>query len=130
MSTTELTATIVASYVERNKIAPTELESLIQRVYSALATLDKEPAQTEAQEKATPAQIKRSIRPVALISFIDGRPYTLLRRHLTAHGLTPQEYRARFGLPNDYPMTAPRYTAKRSEFAKASGLGVKTRRRT
>jgi predicted transcriptional regulator len=129
MSTTELTATIVASYVERNKIAPTELESLIHRVYGALAMLDKEPAHIEAQEKATPAQIKRSIRPDALISFIDGRPYTLLRRHLTAHGLTPQEYRARFGLPNDYPMTAPHYTAKRSEFAKASGLGVKTRRR-
>ena len=98
MSTTELTATIVASYVERNKIAPTELESLIHRVYGALAMLDKEPAHIEAQEKATPAQIKRSIRPDALISFIDGRPYTLLRRHLTAHGLTPQEYRARFGL--------------------------------
>ena len=129
MSTTELTATIVASYVERNKVAPAEIEPLIRSVFGALATLGQEPARPDPVERPTLAQIKRSIRQDALISFIDGRPYKLLKRHLNAHGLTPEEYRARFGLPNDYPMTAPDYTAKRSEFAKASGLGIKTRRK-
>jgi predicted transcriptional regulator len=120
MSTTELTATIVASYVERNRLAPAEIEPLIRSVYAALAMLGQGPAVPEAEEKPTATQIKRSIRQDALVSFIDGRPYKLLKRHLNAHGLTPAEYRARFGLPTDYPMTAPDYTAKRSSSPRPS----------
>ena len=71
------------------------------------------------------ATIRRSITPDALISFIDGQPYRMLKRHLTTHGLTPQRYRQRYSLPADYPMTAPNYSAARSELAKALGLGRK-----
>ena len=74
-------------------------------------------------EKATPAEIKRSITPDALISFIDGKPYKTLKRHLTGHGLDPQSYRLRYGLPADYPMVATNYAAQRSELAKSLGLG-------
>jgi predicted transcriptional regulator len=73
--------------------------------------------------KATSAQIRRSIRPDGLISFLDGRTYRILRRHLTTHGLTPEEYRERFGLPTSYPMVSPDYSAARSQMAKASGFG-------
>lgn len=130
MSTTELTANIVASYFQRNNLAPSEIEPLIRSVYGVIDMLGKEPAEPQMSEKVTPAQIKRSIQPDALISFIDGRPYKLLKRHLHTHGLTPDAYRTRFGLPNDYPMTAAGYAARRSEFAKAAGFGLKTRRKT
>ena len=73
----------------------------------------------------TAAQIEASIQHDGLISFIDGRSYKTLKRHLTAHGLTPERYRAKYGLPADYPMVAPGYAAKRSEIAKAIQLGHK-----
>ena len=71
----------------------------------------------------TPAEARRSITPNGLVSFIDGKTYQTLKRHLGIHALTPEGYRARFGLPADYPMTAPAYSEKRSALAKASGLG-------
>ena len=74
-------------------------------------------------EKPTPAQIKKSITPDALISFEDGKSYKTLRRHLTLRGLTPEAYRAKYGLSADYPMTAASYSAQRSELARALGLG-------
>jgi predicted transcriptional regulator len=127
--TLNLTADIVAAYVSQNKLAPAELEVLIRSVHGALNNLSGTPAEVVSVEKASPAAIRRSIRPDALVSFIDGKTYKLLKRHLTTHGFTPTKYRARFGLPADYPMTAPGYSKKRSEVAKAAGLGVKTRRR-
>ena len=130
MPTTQLTAEIVAAYVAQNRLAPSDVEALIRSVHGTLVNLGKEAPEPESTQRPTGAQIKRSIRPDALISFIDGKPYRLLRRHLRTHGLTPEEYRARFGLPADYPLTAPDYAAKRSEFAKAAGLGVRTRRRS
>lgn len=130
MPTTQLTAEIVAAYVAQNRLSPSDIGALIRSVHGALISLGKEAPEPESTQKPTAAQIKRSIRQDALISFIDGKPYRLLRRHLRTHGLTPEEYRARFGLPADYPLTAPDYAAKRSEFAKAAGLGVRTRRRS
>jgi len=88
---------------------------------------EEQPAPTQDSRKTTPAQVRKSIMPEALISFEDGKPYRLLKRHLRTLGLTPEEYRAKWGLPADYPMTAPGYAAKRSEFAKAAGFGRKTR---
>jgi len=129
MPTTQLTADIVSAYVAQNRLSPFEIEALIRSVHATLANLGKDTPEPEPVEKPTAVQIKKSIRPDALISFIDGKPYRLLRRHLRTHGLTPEEYRARFGLPADYPLTAPEYAARRSEFAKASGLGVRTRRK-
>ena len=81
-----------------------------------------------AERKLTPAQIRRSIREDVLISFEDGKPYKQLKRHLSSHGLTPHAYREKWGLPPDYPMTAPSYSAQRSALAKAAGLGKRTRR--
>jgi predicted transcriptional regulator len=128
--TTNLTAEIVAAYVSQNRLAPSELEALIKSVHRALTSLGQEPAELERVEKPSPAAIRRSIRPDGLVSFIDGRTYKMLKRHLTTHGMTPAEYRERFGLPGDYPLTAPAYSQQRSEVARAAGLGTTTRRRS
>jgi predicted transcriptional regulator len=95
-------------------------------VHAALVGLGRNaPAQAEpALERPTSAQIRKSVQDDGLVSFIDGRSYKTLKRHLTAHDLTPERYRERFGLPIDYPMTAPGYAAQRSALAKAIGLGV------
>lgn len=127
--TSNLTAEIVAAYVSQNKLAPSELEALIRSVHGALARLGETPTEADPVERTSPAAIRRSIRPDGLVSFIDGKTYKMLKRHLTTHGLTPDEYRARYGLPADYPLTAPDYSQHRSEVAKAAGLGTKTRRR-
>jgi predicted transcriptional regulator len=82
-----------------------------------------EPSAPESSEKQSSAKVRASIKPDGLISFIDGKRYAILKRHLATHGLTPAEYRERFGLPGDYPMVAPSYAAKRSELAKSMGLG-------
>ena len=74
-------------------------------------------------EKPTPAQMRNSVAADGIISFIDGRTYKTLKRHLTTHGLTPQAYRERYGLPSEYPMVAPEYSARRSALARAIGLG-------
>lgn len=127
--TANLTAEIVAAYVSQNKLAPSELETLIRSVHGALTGLGDAPTD-EPTQRASPAAIRRSIKPDGLISFIDGKTYKLLKRHLTTHGLTPADYRARFGLPADYPLIPPGYSQHRSEVAKAAGLGTKTRRRS
>ncbi len=72
----------------------------------------------------SPAEIRKSVRPDGLVSFLDGRSYKTLKRHLTAYVLTPERYRERFGLPADYPLVAAGYAAQRSALAKAIGLGV------
>jgi predicted transcriptional regulator len=125
----ELTAEIIAAFVSNNRVAVEQLPDLIRSVHGALGNRDREPQPQEAP-RASAAQIRKSITNDALISFEDGRPYRLLKRHLTTHGLTPAAYREKWGLPPDYPMVAPAYAARRSEFAKASGLGSKTRGRT
>ena len=119
------TAEIVMAYVGRNAVPVGEVPGLIASVHSALRDLTQRQDAAEPEvEKPSPAEIRKSITPDALISFIDGKPYKTLRRHLGTHGLTPETYRARYGLPHDYPSTAPAYSAKRSALAKASGLGV------
>ncbi|WP_336490516.1 MucR family transcriptional regulator [Methylobacterium nigriterrae] len=123
----ELAADIVSAYVSNNPVPVAELPALIGNVHAALNGLangSSEAATAEEQvEKATPAQVRKSVTPDALISFIDGKPYKTLKRHLTGHGLDPYSYRARYGLPADYPMVAANYAAQRSELAKAIGLG-------
>lgn len=125
---TELAGEIVAAYVSNNSVPVSELPNLIRSVHSAVAGLasgevPSAAASTEPTEKPTPAEIRRSIRNDGLISFIDGKTYKTLKRHLTAQGLDPRGYRERFGLPADYPMVAPSYAAQRSALAKAIGLG-------
>jgi predicted transcriptional regulator len=122
----ELVGDIVAAYVSNNSVPPSGLPSLMAAVHDALVNLGRGPAADAAPavEPATPAQIRKSVQQDGLISFIDGRSYKTLKRHLTAHGLTPEGYRERYGLPADYPMTAPGYAAQRSALAKSIGLGV------
>lgn len=126
----ELAADIVAAYVSNNSIPVSELPSLIEGVHTALAGLSNGATQTDDAkvEKQTPAQIKKSITSDALISFEDGKPYKTLRRHLTLRGLTPEAYRAKYGLPADYPMTSASYSAQRSELARSLGLGQQRRK--
>ncbi|MRI57775.1 MucR family transcriptional regulator [Methylobacterium sp. DB1607] len=123
----DLAAEIVMAYVGNNILPAASLPGLIGDVHAALAGLGAAAAPAAAAEpeaaKPTAAAIKKSITPDALISFIDGRPYSLLKRHLTKHGLNPHSYRARYGLPKDYPMTAPNYSEHRASIARASGLG-------
>ena len=119
----ELTTGIVASYVEHNNLSVHELPNLIKNVHSALSGVDAPEAPAEETVKLTPAQIRKSVTEDALISFVDGKKYRTLKRHLTTHGLTFAEYKAKFGLPKDYPSVAPSYSAQRSAMAKALGLG-------
>ena len=120
----DLTADIVSAYVSRNPVPPSELPHLLFSVHSAIAGLGAPSASAEpVQDKPTAAQIRKSIRPDSLVSFIDGKSYKTLKRHLTSHGLDAKAYRERFGLPSDYPMTAASYSEQRSTLAKAIGLG-------
>lgn len=124
----ELMAGIVSAFVSSNSVSPSGLADLIRTVHMGLVDLGKVPASTEGSiDKATAAQIKKSITPDGLISFEDGRTYKTLKRHLTGRGLTPDGYRTKYGLPLDYPMTAPSYSARRSAFARSIGLGRKVR---
>lgn len=126
----ELTADIVAAYVANNSVPVVDLPTLLSGVHAALATLGQTGAPAELDVKRpTPAQIRKSITPDALISFIDGKAYKTLKRHITGSGLTIEQYRQRYGLPHDYPMTAATYSAMRAEFARTAGLGHTRRNR-
>ncbi len=125
----ELTADLVSAYVSNNSLPAADLPGLLVQIHNALATLSAPAAPVEdAFEKATPAQIKKSITPDALISFIDGKPYKTLKRHLSTHGLDLDTYKARYGLPNDYPTVSANYSAARSALAKDLGLGQQRRK--
>ncbi|WP_419506514.1 MucR family transcriptional regulator [Methylobacterium hispanicum] len=124
----DLTAGIVCAYVSNISVPAAHLSALIVTVHATLSGLASggAPAGAAAEpeiEKPTPAQIRKSITPDALMSFIDGRPYKTLRRHLTKHGLDVNSYRKRYGLPADYPTTSANYSAQRSALAKSLGLG-------
>ena len=124
-----LTADIVSAYVSNNSVPMPELPTLLARVHEALTGLGQASTPSEPEpKKITPGQVRKSITPDALISFIDGKPYKTLKRHLTGHGLTIETYRERFGLPRDYPTTAANYSAMRAEFARTAGLGHKRRK--
>lgn len=128
--TMTLAADVVAAYVSNNAIAVADLPELIRNVHGALSGVGvSAPADVvEATAKVSAAQIRKSITPDALISFVDGRPYKTLKRHLTTQGLTIDEYKARYGLPADYPTTAPAYSEARSAMARAAGLGQQGRK--
>ncbi|TXM96804.1 MucR family transcriptional regulator, partial [Methylobacterium sp. WL64] len=102
----ELTADIVSAYVSKNAVRPSDMPELLASVHAAIAGLSQGSATAApATEKLTPSQIRKSITPDALISFIDGKPYKTLKRHLTGNGMTIEQYRERYGLPRDYPST-------------------------
>ncbi|WP_336491291.1 MucR family transcriptional regulator [Methylobacterium nigriterrae] len=121
----EHAAQIVSAYVAHNHVAAGELPGLIQTVHTSFLSLSQPTAATTETEveKPTPSQIRKSVTPDAIFSFIDDKPYKTLKRHLGKHGLDPYSYRQRYGLPTDYPMVAANYAAQRSELARATGLG-------
>jgi predicted transcriptional regulator len=122
----EHAAEIVAAYIANNQVDAGAVAPLITEVHRALARLGQPEAKQEARPaRLTSAQIKKTITPDYLISLEDGRRYKALKRHLNNVGLTPSAYREKWGLPSDYPMVAPGYSAQRSELAKNLSLGQK-----
>jgi predicted transcriptional regulator len=120
----ELTANITSQYVTKNSIPPAVLPDLISIVSESISALSQPSA--EAAPAPMPAvDPKKSVRPDYLISLEDGQRYKTLKRHLSMRGLSPNEYRAKWGLPGTYPMVAPNYSARRAELARAAGLGRK-----
>jgi predicted transcriptional regulator len=122
---TELTTTIVAAYVARNNVQVADLPTLISTVRQALAGLGKPQEQAEPAAELKPAvSIKKSVTPEYIICLEDGKKLKMLKRHLhSSYGMTPDEYRAKWGLPADYPMVAPNYAQARSKLALELGLG-------
>jgi len=119
----EVTASLVAAYVSGNTIAAADVPALIRGVHQVLSTIG---AKVEASEvgREPAVSIRRSITPDYLICLEDGRKFKSLKRHLrTQYDLSPEQYRARWGLPRDYPMVAPNYAQARSDLAKQMGLG-------
>ena len=119
-----LAADIVSAFVANNSLARTELASLIASVHGALSGLGR-PVAPDPERSTPPVPIKKSVTPDFLISLEDGKQYKSLKRHLRGRGLTPEQYRERWGLPWDYPMVAPNYAKQRSELATRMGLGQK-----
>ena len=122
-----ITADIVSSYVANNSVHRGDLPNVIASVHAALQGLAA-PKQTEPEKSEPRISIKKSVTPDFLISLEDGKQYKTLKRHLGKLGLTAEEYRAKWGLPAEYPMVAPSYAAKRSELARSSGLGQMRRK--
>jgi predicted transcriptional regulator len=129
ISLVELTADIVAAYISNNSVPASELPALLTAIHGAVRGLgDPAPASEQKADPATPGQIRKSITHDALISFEDGKPYKTLKRHLTKLGLSPDEYRQKWGLPRDYPLVAASYSETRSALAKSLGLGLGNKR--
>lgn len=125
-----LTADIVSSFAANNKMSQDELVGLIQTVHRTLAALSNgEPAKTGERPKPA-APINRSVQHDYIVCLEDGKKLKMLKRYLrSTYSMTPDQYRKRWGLPPDYPMVAPAYAARRSEFAKKIGLGKGQRKK-
>ncbi len=122
-----LTASIVSAYVARNNVQAAELPRVIASIHTALAGLEGAPAAVPAEPLVPAVPIRKSVTPDAIICLEDGRAFKTLKRHLsTSYGMTPEQYRTKWGLPADYPMVAPNYAEARSAMAKSIGLGRKT----
>ena len=120
---TALTAQIVAAYVGHNNVASADLNHLLTTVYQGLARLGGNALSERPEPAVSP---KKSVFPDYIICLEDGKKLKMLKRHLaTRYNLTPEQYRARWNLPADYPMVAPAYAEKRRELAKKIGLGRK-----
>ena len=121
-----LTADIVAAHVSNNSVAISDLAILINNVHAALSNLGEQPV---VEEKPVPAvSVRASVKPDYIVCLEDGKKMKMLRRYLMTHyDMTPEDYRAKWNLPADYPMTAPNYAERRRVLAKEIGLGTKGR---
>ena len=124
-----LTADIVSAHVSNNSVAVSDLPTLIQNVHKALSGLGQTAAEPEV--KLEPAvSIRSSIKPDYIVCLEDGKKVKMLKRHLMTHyQMTPEQYRAKWSLPADYPMVAPNYAEQRRSLAKKIGLGTKRGKR-
>ncbi|KKC34544.1 MucR family transcriptional regulator [Devosia psychrophila] len=118
------TSEIVAAFVANNAIGASDLPRLIGNVYTALGGLDQ-PVIGPTVELVPAVSIKKSVTSDFIVCLDDGKKFKSMKRHLAGLGMTPDEYRTKWGLPSDYPMVAPNYTATRSALAISSGLGRK-----
>jgi predicted transcriptional regulator len=123
-SRTELIAEMFKAYVTNNELEPTQLQNVVAAMTRAIS--QPFDATTSPQPQKPPAvPIEESVTPESIVCLEDGRQFQSLKRHLGVHGFTPDEYRNRWGLPKDYPMTASKYSKRRSRLAKRIGLGRK-----
>ncbi len=127
----QLTASVVSSYLSKNTVTPAQLPEVIRTIHATLISLggtvapSAAPAPSLSAKGQKPAvNVKKSITPEFLICLEDGRKLKMLKRHLRkVYNMSPEQYRAKWNLPNDYPMVAPKYAEQRSKFAKEIGLG-------
>ena len=125
-----LTADIVAAHVINNSVAVSDLPLLIANVHGALANLGGSKPEPEAKKQEPAVSIRASIKPDYIVCLEDGKKLKMLKRHLMTHyQMTPDDYRAKWNLPADYPMVAPNYAEQRRSLAKKIGLGTKRRKR-
>jgi predicted transcriptional regulator len=121
-----LTADIVAAHISHNRVAVGDVAGLVQQVHKALSGLGTAGAPPEPQKKEPVVSIRASVKPDYIVCMECGKRQKTLKRHLqSAHGMSPQQYRQDYGLPDSYPMVAPQYAEMRRDMAKAIGLGRK-----
>ncbi len=119
-----LSATIVAAYVAQNTVARTAIPELIRSVHATLSSLGAAPAEPSAERNRPAVPISRSVQRDYIVCLEDGKKLKMLKRYLRTHyDMSPEEYRRKWSLPGDYPMVAPAYAERRSDFAKSIGLG-------
>lgn len=120
-----MTAEVVSAYVQNNVLPSSQLSEVIGTIYNSLRQLNGQAVAQQAPEPQKPAiPVRRSVTDEYIICLEDGKKLKMLKRHLrTNYSMTPEEYRAKWGLPADYPMVAPNYAKQRSAFAKKIGLG-------
>ncbi|MBW7849193.1 MAG: MucR family transcriptional regulator [Rhodospirillales bacterium] len=117
---------VVAAYVSKNPLPAGQIPDVIQTVYYSLSSLDNGSQESKSESPRPAVPVRKSITPDFIVCLEDGKKLKMLKRHLrTTYNMTPDEYRAKWGLPPDYPMVAPNYAAQRSDFAKKIGLGRK-----
>ena len=119
----DLIGQMFVAYVSNNNLEPSQVENVVRAIRRALSTDEKDLEFPAGKEPAVP--VDESITPDYLTCLEDGLEFKSLKRHLGMHGMTPDDYRSKWGLPNDYPMVAPKYSKARSRLAKKIGLGRK-----
>ena len=125
-----LSTEIVAAYVSRNQVQPGSIGEVVRTVHTAITSLSQPAAAAPVQKQKPAVPVSRSVQPDYIVCLEDGARLKMLKRYLRSrYDLSPEDYRRKWGLPADYPMVAPSYAARRSDFAKKIGLGRGVRRK-
>lgn len=125
-----MTTEVVSAYASNNMLAPTQLSEVISTVFSTFAGLERTGGSDKSEALKPAVPVRKSVTPDYIVCLEDGKKLKMLKRHLrSTYNMTPDEYRAKWGLPPDYPMVAPNYAEQRSAFAKKIGLGRKSGQR-